>query len=126
MRTALCLFFLVIPAASQEDWAELRQQAATLVAQGRYTDAVPLLQRVLDAQEKELGADDPTLAPVIDSLAAVCRAQGRNADAEKLYARSLGVKEKAAGPDSAELIADLKPLASLYVAMGRYVDAEKA
>ena len=74
---------------AQDGQAQLRDRAVTLVAMGKYSEAEPLLTRVLEIREKDDGAEDLSLVPAIEELAAVYRAEGRNADAEQLYQRSL-------------------------------------
>jgi hypothetical protein len=45
--------------------------AAVYYAQGQYTDAARLYQRVLGLQEQVLGPDDPQLIPVLEAKATV-------------------------------------------------------
>src|SRR6185369_1022044 len=109
-RGAVLLLAAALAAWAQDDPAQWRSQAAALAAQGKYAEAEPLLVRVLEAKEKEAGADDPRLTSAIEELAALYRALGR-ADAEKLYLRALQIKEKESGAQSVELIPDLRRLA---------------
>src|ERR1700691_1530184 len=115
MRTVWLLLLSFGAASAQpDDAAQLRQQAAKLIAQGNYAQAEPLLALSLAEQEKFAGPDDPSLTVPLDALAALYRAEGRNPDAQKMYKRSLAIHQKAAGPASLDLIPDLKSLAILY------------
>src|SRR5437868_5847141 len=82
LRGVALLLALCATVAAQDGQAQLRDRAASLVAMGKYTEAEPLLTRVLAMREKDAGPEDLTLVPTIEELAAVYRAQGRNADAE--------------------------------------------
>src|SRR5690242_10123632 len=119
-RTAWLVPLLCAAAlAHADDPAQLRDQAAALVAQGKYADAEPLLTRALASQEKEFGPDAAGLIENIDLLGALYRAEGRNAEAQTVYARSLSIRQKTYGADSSALIPDLKSLASLYAVLGQ-------
>src|SRR6185503_1731137 len=59
LRTAQLLVWLAWAAAAQEKPVPLEEQAATLIARGKYAEAEPLLVRALEAREKELRAEAP-------------------------------------------------------------------
>src|ERR1035438_1935573 len=124
----LAILVIASQLAAQVDPDESRLQAARLVAQGKYTEAEPVLSHLLEQQEKSLGADAPFLAGTIEALAAVYRSEGRNPEAEKLYLRSIAIKEKSAGAQDYGLIPPLKALAGMYTGMGpsRNTSAEQA
>jgi tetratricopeptide (TPR) repeat protein len=103
---------------------ELNQQAAQLYSQGRYSEAIPLAQRVLALEEETLGRDHPYVATALISLAELYLRQGRYADAEPLVARSIAIRQKILGPDHPDVATSLHELANLYQAEGRYADAE--
>src|SRR5690349_17936888 len=126
MRPIALILLLATAALAQpqpDDPAQLSQQAAVLVAHGKYAAAEPLPTHALELQEQATGPDDLSLAAPIGALAALYRAQGRNPDAQKWYARSLAIHQKATG-DSLDLVPDLKLLASVYAAMGKHTEAE--
>jgi tetratricopeptide (TPR) repeat protein len=77
--------------------------ARQLQAQGKFSDAEPLLRRALAIRERVLGPDDPRVADSILKLATLLGAQNRAADAERFFRRAIAVQEKAFGPDSAEV-----------------------
>ena len=94
-------------------------------AQGRYTDAEPLMKRALAITEKALGPEHPDVGACLDNLAALYVAQARYTDAEPLYKRALDIVEKAlpvGHPDIAR--SPPRSLAELYEDQGRYDEAE--
>src|SRR6478736_296008 len=107
LHTALAVLVLVIGlstdfklAHSQTNEAEaLTKQYLTLSNQGRYSEAIPLAQRVLAIREKSLGPNHPDVATWLNNLALLYENQGRYSDAEPLYNRSLAIREKALGPN---------------------------
>jgi tetratricopeptide (TPR) repeat protein len=88
----LICFFLSVPHAALaqglDEATALNQQVTQLYNQGRYSEAIPLAQRVLTICEKALGPDHPDVATSLNNLAELYRVQGRYADAERLYERS--------------------------------------
>ena len=102
----------------------LGQQIDQLWSQGRYSDAIPLAQRLLSIRETALGPDHPDVATALYNLAELYRIQDRYADAEPLFKRSLAIREKALGADHLKVASVLNNLALVYEAQGRYAEAE--
>jgi CHAT domain-containing protein/tetratricopeptide (TPR) repeat protein len=102
----------------------LNQQVVELAKQRRYSEAVPLAQRVLAIREKALGPDHLDVAHALSNLAKLYDDQGRYADAEPFYKRYLEIREKLLGPDHIDVALALNTLAILYWHQGRYADAE--
>jgi len=88
LRLVALLLSIGVAAIAQEDPVQLRDRAVGLIGMGKYAEAEPLLARALDLRERQAGAEDLSLVPLIEELAALYRAQGRNPDAEKLFLRS--------------------------------------
>jgi tetratricopeptide (TPR) repeat protein len=101
----------------------LTAQFNKLYGQGRYSEAIPLVQRILAIREKSLGDGHPNVATWLNNLAEMYKEQGRYTDAELLFKRSLTIDEGALGRDHPDIAASLNNLASLYDAQGRYADA---
>jgi hypothetical protein len=112
------------PAQGINEATALNQQIIQLYSQGRYSEAIPLAQRVLTIREKELGPDDLEVATALNNLASLYRAQGRYADSEPTFKRALAIREKRLGPDNPDVAKSLNNLAGLYQSQGRYADAE--
>ena len=93
--------FLSVPhaALAQEpnEAATLTQQIIQLYKQGRYSEAIPLAQRLLTISEL-LGPDHPDVANSLNILGVLYRFQGRYAEAEPLLKRALSIREKASVP----------------------------
>jgi tetratricopeptide (TPR) repeat protein len=91
---------------------------------GKYDEARPLAERVLEIIEKALGKEDPDLILPLINLARIRTAQGHYAEAEPLYKRALSLSEKTLGKDHPDTARSLNNLATLYRQQGRYDDAE--
>jgi len=100
VAAALTLSFAsVMSSVAQRNEAEaLHKQVIELYRAEKYTDAIPLAERVLAIREKALGLDHPDVALSLNNLALLYKAQGRYADAEPVYKRALAIYEKALGP----------------------------
>jgi tetratricopeptide (TPR) repeat protein len=103
--------------------AKLSTEITELSRAGKYSEAIPLAQRLLANLEKSSGPDRD-IAASLNNLALLYANQGRDAEAEPLYRRSLAIMEKAFGPESAEVGAGLSNLAALYQRQARYAEAE--
>src|SRR6516165_10997385 len=115
----------VQPARSQTREAEaLYAQHERLFKQGRFSEAIPLAQRILGIREKVLGPNRIEVGVALNDLASDYLAQGRYSDAEPLYKRSLAIYEKSFGTEHREIATSLNNLALLYIYQGRYSDAE--
>ena len=73
--------------------ASLNDLAGLYYAQGRYSEAEPLLKRSLAIRESQLGTDHPHTAQGLNNLAALYESQGRYSEAEPLLKRSLAIRE---------------------------------
>jgi CHAT domain-containing protein/tetratricopeptide (TPR) repeat protein len=114
----------LVPAQQADQVNELNKRFTELFNAGRYSEALPLAQRVLAIREKARGGDHLDIVQALRNLAVVYDKQGRYADAEPLYKRSLAISEKALGPNHPDIVGLLTSLAALYWAQGRYSDAE--
>jgi tetratricopeptide (TPR) repeat protein len=102
-----------------DDARELNKRAIELYEAGRYSEAIPLVQRALAITEKALGPDHPDVAQSLNNLAVLYQAQGRYVEAEPLLKRSLEINEKAFGANSLDVARSLSNLAGLYEDQGR-------
>jgi tetratricopeptide (TPR) repeat protein len=102
--------------AQQDEAAALEKRVGELNRAGKFSEAIPLAQRVLAIRENALGPDHPYVAGSLNWLASLYQDQGRYATAEPLYKRSLAIREKALGPDHPDVAQSLTSLASLYQA----------
>src|SRR5882757_5382923 len=131
-RSALTLWLALIagvgmtaPSSAQKiDMSARSAQIAELSRAGKYSDAIPLAQRLLADLEKTYGPDHRDVAPQLNNLAALYQRQERYADAEPLFRRSLAIREKALPRDHPDLGQSLNNLASNYEKQGRHADSE--
>ncbi len=113
------------PASAQKnEVAALNAGIAELSRAGKYSEAIPLAQRLLANLEQAYGPSNRDVAASLNNLALLYGSQGRDAEAEPLYRRSLAIMEKVFGLESAEVGAGLSNLAALYQRQERYADAE--
>jgi len=94
-----------------DDAEALSAQVVKLSDERKFTETIPLAQRVLASREKTLGPDHPDVATAFDNLAALYRELARYTEAEVLYKRSLAIREKALALDHPDLAMALNSLA---------------
>ncbi|MGA9377805.1 MAG: CHAT domain-containing tetratricopeptide repeat protein [Phormidium sp.] len=107
-----------------EEAKRLFQQVNQLYQQGKYTEAIPLAERILATFEKVLGTEHPEIVIFINILAILHQQQSNYAQAEPLYQRSLAISEKALGSQHPDVAIILNNLAEMYRYMGNYAKAE--
>jgi len=104
---------------------KLSQESFKLFGVGKYNEALPLVQRVLEIRERILGPDNRGVATALNRLAILYAIKGEYAKAEPLYQRALLTMEKALGPDHPDVASSLNALAILYRSRGDYAKAEQ-
>jgi CHAT domain-containing protein/Tfp pilus assembly protein PilF len=118
------------PRPSAEQLAELgeaerlAQKANQLYQQEKFTEAIPVVERIIAIFEKVLGSEHPLVATYLNNLGALYVHLYKYAQAEPLYQRSLAIREKAFGFQRPEVTNSLNNLANLYQQMGNYAQAE--
>jgi CHAT domain-containing protein/tetratricopeptide (TPR) repeat protein len=110
--------------AQAQDIEALYKSALELEREGKYSEAVPLVQRYAEAMKSRHGTQAPEFATALNTLAELYYYQGRYPEAEQLFQRALAIREKTLGPDHPNVGTDLNNLAMLYQAQGRYSEAE--
>jgi tetratricopeptide (TPR) repeat protein len=100
--------------------------ARLLTAQGRMTEAEPLVDRALALANRRDGHDQPDVARDLNSLACLLDSMGRPVeDAERFFRRALEIYERTYGPDHIKVASVLNNLAVLLKASDRLVEAER-
>ena len=89
-----------------------------------WTEAEPLLRRVLAIDEKSCGPDHSKVATDLNNLAMLLQDTGRFTEAEPLLRRALAIDEKSYGPEHPNVASDLNDLAALLHDTGRLAEAE--
>jgi len=94
-----------------------------LRAQGRYSEAEPLVRRSLAIVERAFGPDSPGVSNNLQSLATLYARQGKP-EAEAMFVRLLENQERTLGPDHPNVAATLEEYAELLRNLNRSVDAD--
>ena len=114
-------------AAEGEDPSEadpLIRRVVELYQAGKYQEAIPVAQQLLEIRERALGPEHPYTATSLNSLAELYREMGEYAKAGPLYRRALAIREKVLGPEHPATGTSLNDLAELCRQMGDYAKAE--
>jgi tetratricopeptide (TPR) repeat protein len=103
----------------------LGQAGHYLTQQGAYAEAEPFYQRAIEITQKTFGADSPTAADLLVSLACLYRHTRRINEGELHLRRALTFYEKARVPPAdPRIISAMHNLAAIYHATGRHQKAE--
>jgi CHAT domain-containing protein/tetratricopeptide (TPR) repeat protein len=106
-----------------EEADRLMQEAKEFYGQGKYEDAIRLIERSLAIREAALGAEHPDVASTLNNLAGLHLRRGDYARSESLFRRALSISEKAQGPEHPSVTSILDNLAQLYFERGDYLRA---
>ena len=104
--------------------AGLRDLAVVRMAQGKFAESQPLLERSLVIEENFVGREDPLLAATLINLARVHMNQQHYSEAEQLLMRTLTIQENSSGPEHVSITPTLGSLAEVYDRQGLYGSAE--
>jgi CHAT domain-containing protein len=107
-----------------QDAVKLNTEVRRLYFAGKYDEARPLAERVLETRERVLGMEHPDVASALNSLALIYYNKNDYLKAEPLYQRALNIREKLQGLEHPTVAAYLDNLANLYNQMGDYARAE--
>ena len=110
--------------AQMESFSALQQRIDQLHVSGKYDEAIPLAEKLLELTRGQKGEKHPHTATCLNTLATLYQAKGRYAEAEPLYKRSLTIREAELGNAHPEVATTVGNLAGLYRSLGRYVEAE--
>jgi CHAT domain-containing protein/Tfp pilus assembly protein PilF len=103
---------------------KLNSQFLRLFRAGKYDEARPLGERVLQIREKTLGADHLDVAQLVNDLGRLYYFMAEYARSEEYYQRALTIREKVLGADHPEVAGSLNNIALLYTDIGKYDNAE--
>jgi tetratricopeptide (TPR) repeat protein len=124
-QQARTLLESVLESDHSEVATSLNDLAAVYTAQGRDTEAEPLLKKSLAILEKFLEPDSRSLADAIMNLARCYNNQGKYNEAEPLYNRALEIRKSKLSANSPEWAESLSDLAWFYYGQGKYAEAER-
>jgi tetratricopeptide (TPR) repeat protein len=110
------------PAAEWAAWLEKRLEQ---LEEGTiWQPLLAVAERGVQEAEKELGANDPAVAGLLNRQAILLQVIARYEDAEPLYRRALAIDEASYGNDHPDVAGDLNNLAQLLQATNRLAEAE--
>ncbi|MEM9447007.1 MAG: CHAT domain-containing protein [Cyanobacteria bacterium P01_E01_bin.6] len=104
--------------------AQLSQQGLDLLNSGRYEEAFPLAERVVNILEEELGAEHLDTAIGLHNLGFLQHLRGMYEESEQLYLRALDIRKQYLGFDHPDTLSIMDDLAFAYTAMGNFVESE--
>jgi CHAT domain-containing protein/tetratricopeptide (TPR) repeat protein len=84
-----------------------------LQGEGKYDEALPLIERALGIREKILGPDHPDVAAALHGLAIVCYRKGEYVKALQFCRRALAIRERVLGTGHPDVARSLNLLAIL-------------
>jgi len=102
----------------------MNEQADTLVAQGKYAQAQPLLEKALEIKRGLLTDDHPYTATSYNNVAYNLNAQGKYAAAQPLYEKALAIRRRLLTDDHPDTAQSYNNLASNLNAQGKYTQAQ--
>jgi CHAT domain-containing protein/tetratricopeptide (TPR) repeat protein len=104
--------------------AALKAQADPLDAQGKYAEAQPLLEKMLETYRRLLGDDHPDTCDCYNNVAHFLWAQGKYAQAQPLYEKALEGHRRLLTDEHPITARTLDNLASNFDAQGKYAQAQ--
>ena len=99
---------------SLQEARNLYAESLRLFNAGKYDEAQPLVERVIEIRQKELGSENASTANAMTHLARITDAQGKYDEAEKINQRVLQIREKVLGADHPDVAYTLNYLATNY------------
>jgi tetratricopeptide (TPR) repeat protein len=99
------------------------EQADTFVSKGRYAQAQPLVERLLEIRRRLLTDDHPDTAAGYDDLAFILNSQGKYAQAQPLYEKGLEIRRRLLTDDHPDTAAGYGNLAANLNDQGKYAQA---
>ena len=102
----------------------LHAQIMELYADGRFTEAEPLVQQALSTVEEIHGTDHPDTANALNNLAVVEKRLGKYDAAGAHYQRALTIQKQQLGATHPGTLTTMRNLGLLFEETGRYQQAE--
>ena len=110
--------------ADNDSPAELGRQIQDFYREGKFKEAIPLVEKLVDLSKRAKGDEDPDTATGLNNLAMLYGQMGDYAKAEPLYQQALAIRRKVLSPDNLDVAATLNSLGCLYTSLGDYAKAE--
>lgn len=110
---------------SAEDLTALNAELKQLYRQGKYTEAIPVAEKIRTLTERRYGPDHVESANAMNNLALLYIEKKQYAEAEKLAQQALAIYRNILSPDHPCTAYILDNLAEIYQETGRFAIAEK-
>jgi tetratricopeptide (TPR) repeat protein len=119
------LFGSITPASVAADARQsLFQNIDELYRQGKYQDAIPLAQQLLQLDQQEFGKESVETATGLNNLAELYRLSGDYTKAEPLCSEALRIRRRVLGNEALDTAQSLNQLAQIYQAEENYAKAQ--
>ena len=112
--------------AELKEASTLTESVIKLFNQGKYDEALPLANRVLQIREKLLPRNDPQISSALNNLGEIYTAKKDYKAAIQVYLRMLQAHEEVFGKEDVNLTFTLDRLAVLHYAAGSFKETEAA
>jgi tetratricopeptide (TPR) repeat protein len=103
----------------------LQHVATVHHAKGEHSRAIELYERVLDIDERTLGAEHPSVALVLSNLAVARQSAGDHARAREELERALAIRERVLGPEHPDVASALSNMANVSRDLGDLAGARE-
>ena len=110
--------------AEIEKAKQLNRQATELYQKGKYSEAIPVFEKVLEIRRSLFKDDHQDLAQSINNLGLLHEEQGQYTQAEPLLKEALAMYKRLFPDDHSYVAVSLNNLAAIYKVQGRYIEAE--
>jgi Tfp pilus assembly protein PilF len=115
--------------ATGDDYAlhatrKMLQEWLILLDEGKYEEALSLVERSREIRERVLGPEHRDVADALNELGRLYFYNGDYAKAESLYQRALAIRERVLGPEHLDAAGSLHNLALLYETRSDHAKAE--
>jgi tetratricopeptide (TPR) repeat protein len=110
--------------AEGDDPTALDQQVYRLVEQGKYKEAIPIAEKVVEIAMRSQGLESPATGDALSIVGLLWNKVGDYAKAEQVFQEALRIRQKVLGSENPDTAESLNYLGGLYVTMGAYAKAE--
>jgi tetratricopeptide (TPR) repeat protein len=124
IMTAVCISNMSWAGAG-ESWDALNAKVIRMYKMKKYTKAIPVAQKALDAAESEHGSDSPQTVLALNNLALLYKKTKKYKAAEPLYLRALTISEKILPSGHPDFAVPLNNLAMYYDSQKHYKKADE-
>lgn len=118
------LFTVACVRINNHEWQKLNNEGLKLLDYGKYSEALPILEKAKLQARIEFGEKAASYATSLISLAVLYSRQGLYAKADPLMIEAKEIYAKTLGKNHPDYATSLNNLASLYIAQGLYAKAQ--